>query len=176
MRKSIRWLLSVLALMGPISPVHAEVIDAHAGGFTLKNERTVPVSPAMAWQALVGAISKWWPADHTWTGKATNLRLEAMAGGCFCESGDGLDVEHLRVVFVHPQRLLRLTGGLGPLQGMGLHGVLEWRLEAVEEGTRITLWYRAGGYTPDDLSGFAKVVDSVQAQQLGGLARYLQQP
>jgi hypothetical protein len=32
------------------------------------------------------------------------------------------------------------------------------------------LFYRAGGYTPDDLKGFAPVVDQVQAQQIGGLA------
>ena len=67
-----------------------------------------------------------------------------------------------------------MTGGLGPLQGMGLDGALEFRLAPADGGgTRITLWYRVGGYTPDDLSKFAPVVDRVQAQQLGGLAAYL---
>ncbi len=46
-------------------------------------------------------------------------------------------------------------------------------MTAVDAGTRITLWYRAGDYTPDDLSKLAPVVDSVQALQLGGLANYL---
>src|SRR3546814_13146746 len=40
-------------------------------------------------------------------------------------------------------------------------------------GTRVTLFYRAGGYTPDDLSNFAPVVDRVQALQLGGFADHL---
>jgi hypothetical protein len=79
----------------------------------------------------------------------------------------------MQVVFVDPQKLLRMTGGLGPFQGMGLSGVLEWRMTPVDGGTRITLWYRAGGYTPDDLSKLASVVDGVQALQLGGLANYL---
>jgi hypothetical protein len=66
-----------------------------------------------------------------------------------------------------------MTGGLGPLQGMGIDGALEWRFAKVEEGTRITLWYRAGGYAPDDLGKFVPVVDQVQGLQLGGLADYL---
>ena len=36
--------------------------------------------------------------------------------------------------------------------------------------------YRAGGYTPDDLSKLAPVVDKVQAQQLRGLADFLRKP
>ena len=35
------------------------------------------------------------------------------------------------------------------------------------------MFYRAGGYTPDDLSKLAPLVDSVQALQLGGLAAHL---
>lgn len=67
-----------------------------------------------------------------------------------------------------------MTGGLGPLQGMGLGGALEFRLAPADGGgTRITMFYRAGGYTPDDLSKFAPVVDKVQAQQLRGLADFL---
>ena len=83
----------------------------------------------------------------------------------------------MAVTFVEPGKLLRMTGGLGPLQGMGLHGALEFRLEPVEgeaaPSTRITMYYRAGGYSPDDLSAFAPVVDQVQARQLGGLAEHL---
>ncbi|HYM86875.1 MAG TPA: SRPBCC domain-containing protein, partial [Pseudoxanthomonas sp.] len=80
---------------------------------------------------------------------------------------------HMTVTFVDPGKLMRMTGGLGPLQGMGLDGALEWRFVAENGGTRITLWYRAGGYTPDDLTKFVPVVDKVQGLQLGGLAEYL---
>ncbi|MND06859.1 hypothetical protein D3C83_284940 [compost metagenome] len=57
---------------------------------------------------------------------------------------------------------------------MGVNGVLEVKLEpAGDGGTTITLFYRAGGYTPEDLKAFAPIVDQVQAEQLGGLARYV---
>jgi len=60
------------------------------------------------------------------------------------------------------------------LQGMGLGGVVEFRLSPAEGGgTRITLYCRSGGYSPDDLGKFAPVVDKVQGLQLGGLADYL---
>lgn len=155
-------------------PAHAEVKDATPAGFTLENAVTVPVEAGAAWRALVEEVDRWWPADHTWWGAGSLLSIDARAGGCFCERNGEQQAQHMLVTFVDPGRLLRLTGGLGPLQGMGLHGALEFRLApAAGGGTTITLFYRAGGYTPDDLSKFAPVVDKVQALQLGGLGNHL---
>ncbi len=155
-------------------PAAAEVKDSSPSGFTVENTVTVPVAPAVAWKALVGDVDRWWPADHTWWGDARRLSIDPRAGGCFCERHGARQAWHMTVTFADPGKLLRMTGGLGPLQGMGLNGALEFRLApAGPGGTRITLWYRVGGYTPDDLSKFAPVVDRVQAQQLGGLARFL---
>jgi uncharacterized protein YndB with AHSA1/START domain len=163
----------VLALAS-LGPAHAEVKDATAGGFSLQNAVQVPTDAMTAWKALVNDVDRWWPADHTWWGAEAELSIEPRAGGCFCERQGDQQALHMQVTFVDPGKLLRLTGGLGPLQGMGLHGVLEFRLApAGGGGTTITMFYRAGGYTPDDLSMFATVVDKVQALQLGGLADYL---
>lgn len=156
----------------------AAVVDATASGFTLENSREVPVDAGTAWKALVEDVDRWWPKDHTWWGNESTLSIDPRAGGCFCErvrkAGDGREAQHLTVTFVEPGKLMRMIGGLGPLQGMGLHGVLEWRIVATgESATRITLWYRAGGYAPDDLSKLAPVVDRVQAAQLGALADFL---
>jgi uncharacterized protein YndB with AHSA1/START domain len=162
-----------------LAPVHGAVIDATASGFTLENTIQVPVDAETAWRALVDDVGRWWPRDHTWWGQESMLSIDARAGGCFCERNGAQQAQHLQVTFVDPGKLLRLAGGLGPLQGMGLHGVLEFRLApAAAGGTAITLFYRAGGYTPDDLEAFAPVVDRVQALQLGGLADHLrsQQP
>lgn len=169
-------LLFVIALaFAVVAPrVAAEVKDASASGFTIENTRVVPVDADDAFRALVDEVDRWWPRDHTWWGTASTLSIEARAGGCFCERAGAQQAMHLLVTFVDPGRTLRLVGGLGPLQGMGLHGVLEFRLKPLETGgTEITLFYRAGGYTPDDLSKFAPVVDKVQALQLGGLATHL---
>jgi hypothetical protein len=161
-----------LAVLLPVVTV-AEVKDAAPSGFTLENSEWVPVAPETAWTHLVDDVGRWWPADHTWWGDASKLAIRAEAGGCFCEFDGGRQAWHMTVSYVDPGKLMRMTGGLGPLQGMGLHGALEWRFAAEGGGTRITLWYRAGGYAPEDLSGFAAIVDRVQAQQLGMLAEFI---
>jgi hypothetical protein len=162
-----------IAMAAAALPVQAEVKDASPTGFTIENSTVVPVDASTAWQALVGSVDSWWPKEHTWWGRASRLEIDARAGGCFCEVMGDRQAQHMQVVFADPPRLLRMIGGLGPLQGMGLSGALEWRMTAVDGGTRITLWYRAGGYAPDDLGKLAPAVDGVQALQLGGLANYL---
>ncbi|MEH6421770.1 SRPBCC family protein [Pseudomonas sp. CGJS7] len=158
---------------------NAAVKDSAANGFTIENEQTVPVDPATAWKALTEDVDRWWPKDHTWWGAASTLSIDPRAGGCFCEIGrDGKQqAQHMSVSFVDPGKTLRLLGGLGPLQGMGVSGAMEFRLSPAKDGgTRIVLYYRAGGYGPDDLSKFVPVIDKVQALQLGGLADYLRKP
>ena len=162
-----------LAAASCLAPVQAEVKDATPSGFTVENTRVVAADPQAAWKALIDDVDRWWPKDHSWWGAASKLSIEARAGGCFCETAGKRQAQHMQVTFVDPDKLLRMTGGLGPLQGMGLDGTLEFCLAPDGEGTRITLWYRAGGYAPDDLSKLAPVVDQVQAVQLGGLADFL---
>jgi uncharacterized protein YndB with AHSA1/START domain len=170
----IRFVASLIATLALAADVKAAVKDSAADGFTVENTELVPVDAATAWKALVRDVDRWWPADHTWWGADSKLSIEARAGGCFCERLGRREAGHMMVTFVDPGVLLRMTGGLGPLQGLGLHGALEFRFAAAAEGgTAITLHYRAGGYSPDDLSKFAPVVDRVQAQQLGGLAAYV---
>ena len=171
-RPAISLFALVAALAMPLA--HAEIKDSSPSGFTIENSRVVPVDADAAWKALVDDIDRWWPKGHTWWGDQSKLSIETRAGGCFCEKAGEQQALHMLVTFVDRGSLLRLTGGLGPLQGMGLHGALEWRFAAAEGGgTKITMFYRVGGYTPDDMSKFAPVVDKVQAVQLGGLAKFL---
>lgn len=172
MKSSLPGLLAIL--LAACLPARAAVIEAAPSGFTLENQQDVPVDADAAWKALVQDVGQWWPSDHTWWGDNARLSIDPRAGGCFCEINGEQQARHLEVVFVDPGRTLRMIGGLGPLQGMGLQGVLEFRLTPLETGgTRIALWYRVGGYTPDDLSAFAPIVDRVQGLQLGGLAAHL---
>ena len=175
LRFGSRTVIAVLAC-GLATMVHPEVIDVTPSGFTLENTVEVPADTAATWRALVEDVGRWWPRDHTWWGADGELTIEPRAGGCFCERNGEQQALHLLVTFVDPGKLLRMTGGLGPLQGMGLHGALEFRLAANDNGgTSVTMYYRAGGYTPDDLSGFAPIVDQVQALQLAGLATHLRE-
>lgn len=166
--------VAVLVLASLCHTALAAVKDATAGGFTVENTEVVPVDADTAWKALVQDVDRWWPKDHSWWGQASKLSIDPRAGGCFCEIAGARQAQHMTVTFVDPGKTLRMIGGLGPLQGMGLSGALEFRLAPADGGgTRVTLFYRAGGYSPDDIGKFAPVVDKVQAQQLGGLAAYL---
>ena len=168
---------ALVLVLASAAPAQAEVKDAAPGGFTVENTVVVPVDAMTAWSALVGEVDAWWPKDHSWWGAASKLSIEPRAGGCFCEIAGEQQALHMTVTFVDPGKTLRMVGGLGPLQGMGLHGAMEFRLAPADDGgTRITLYYRAGGYSPDDLGKFASVVDQVQGLQLGGLAGYLRTP
>jgi hypothetical protein len=81
-----------------------------------------------------------WPCVFLRNGRAATVTVDARAGGCFCEIARDRLAQHMQVVFAEPERMLRMIGGLGPLQGMGLSGVLEWRITAADGGGR----YRSG--------------------------------
>src|SRR5688572_9285753 len=139
MRPIARTVLAALLACIAAGPACAEVRDATATGFTLENSQVVPADAQVAWRALVADVGQWWPDDHTWWGDSARLSIDATAGGCFCERHGARQAQHMTVVFVDPGRTLRMTGGLGPLQGMGLHGALEFRFAPVAGGTKITL-------------------------------------
>jgi hypothetical protein len=118
------------------------------------------------------APAQWWNPEHTFSGNAANLALDARAGGCWCETlPDGGSVEHLRVVYVQPGKLLRLRGALGPFQGLAVDGVMTWSVKGVADGTDISLTYVVGGYAKDGLAGMANIADKVLADQLGRLKK-----
>jgi uncharacterized protein YndB with AHSA1/START domain len=164
-------LLSLALLHPPLAA--AKVLDSSPAGFTVENSVIVPVDAKAAWKALVHDVDRWWPKDHSWFGKDGRFSIDARAGGCFCEKAGARQAQHMTLSFVDPGTTLRMTGGLGPLQGLGLDGVMDWTFAPAEGGTRITLRYVAGGYTTTDLVKFAAVVDHVQGLQLGGLADFL---
>lgn len=159
--------VATLALPGPL---HAEVVEASEHAFTVKHVVERADTPRATWARLIEPAD-WWHPDHTWSGEAGNLSLEARAGGCFCETlDDGGSAEHLRVIHVAPDRLLRLDGRLGPLQSLAVTGVLTFELAAVETGTRITLTYTVSGAAGSGLGDWAAAVDGVLGVQLARLA------
>jgi uncharacterized protein YndB with AHSA1/START domain len=158
-----RWLISIALLS---STARADVADSAAGGFTVKATVTVAAPAAKAWAALVD-VRGWWDKAHTWSGDAANLSLEAAPGGCFCEKlAGGGGVRHMTVVYVEPTKLLRLTGGLGPLQDLAVAAVMTLKLTEAQGKTTLELIYKVGGYAPSGLAGLAKPVDGVLGEQI----------
>jgi uncharacterized protein YndB with AHSA1/START domain len=158
---------AALALAAP-APARAEVTQASAAGFTSTFRAEIGKSPDEVWQAIV-QLPRWWSDAHTYSGKASNLSLDARAGGCWCEQWDGGSVQHGRVVLAMPRQVLRVHGGLGPLQALPVDGVLDIVVGAPDGKTVLRMTYRVGGPPDTGLEKLAPMVDGVMATQFARL-------
>jgi hypothetical protein len=148
------------------SAVSADVRDVQEAGFHLETVRMIEDRPEAVYQRLT-KVSQWWDGAHSWSGSARNLSLQPRAGGCFCEKlKGGGSVQHARVVFAQPGRLLRMEGAFGPLQEMPVQAVLTFSLAPDGPGTRVTMTYRAAGQFTTATAGLAPLVDKVLTSQL----------
>src|SRR5687768_2217710 len=170
----LRFLAAAVLVITP-AVANAEVVDRSPGGFTVRTVVTIAASPERSFRALVDDIGRWWESSHTFSGDAGNLRLEARPGGCFCETlPKAGGVTHAIVTNVIPGELLRMSGGLGPLQEYAVTGTLTWRFAAAGQGTTATMTYVAGGYFPGGLEKIAAPVDQVLSGQLQRLKAFLE--
>jgi len=153
----------------------AEVLDAGPGGFTISHKTEISAGRADVYSAAVDNIGDWWSDDHTLSGDAGNMYIDARTQGCFCEVlGKGAGVVHLTVTFVNPGVMLRLSGGLGPLGLMGVSGNMTWEFADSENGTIVTLIYAVGGYLSGGLDSIAEAVDGVLVEQMTGLKAFVE--
>lgn len=177
-RRAMGGCLSSLALCFT-GPALAKVVDLSDRGFLVRQEAQVPVSPEEAWLVLLKP-AQWWNSEHTWSGDAANLSIDARAGGCFCEilpdpssakARPRGGVEHMRVVYVERPRALRMTGLLGPLQAGAGAGTMTIQLKPADDGkhTDIELEYAVGGYLRAANAKLAPAVDRVLGEQIGRL-------
>lgn len=147
----------------------AAVNDAAANGFSVGEKLHIAAAPDKVYAELI-TPSHWWSSQHTFSKSATNLALDAKAGGCWCETlPDGGSVQHLRVVFADPGKVLVMRGALGPLQGLGVEGALTITLKPSQDGTDLSLTYNVGGYVKDGLASWAAPVDGVLGEQVARL-------
>lgn len=183
----MRTVLAVLAFAClSATPAHAEVTARADNGFAVSQKVAVSVDPDQAF-AMLRTPAKWWAKDHTWTGNAENLYMDAQAGGCFCElipneatSESGApqrtlrgSVQHMQILYVDPGKLLRLSGALGPMQGEAMTGTLTVTLAAVKGGTKLTFDYVVGGFSRIPVDQLAPAVDAVMGEQASRLAMAL---
>lgn len=157
-------------------PVYAEVIEAEKTAFTIKSAVTVKATKLEAYSTFLNT-GKWWNMSHSWFGENSKLSIAPNINGCFCEVNEGKQAEHMRVTFVNPNNEIRLVGALGPMQMMGLHGVMAWTFEDTNNnGTKITQTYTVSGHLKEGLQPLAPIVDQIQTEQLMRLASYLDKP
>ena len=177
-------LAAALAATGA-APLSAEIVETSDTHFVTRDSAVVDANAADVWMALISP-AKWWTDAHSWSGDAANMTLVPQGGGCFCERLVSADSEnssalagsarHMTVIMADPGKVLRMRGGLGPLQSEPADGVLT--ISLAPEGadgtqTRITWEYVVGGAMRYPIATIAPAVDGVMSQQLAGLATHL---
>jgi uncharacterized protein YndB with AHSA1/START domain len=172
----------VLAACAPARPpeavgqAHAQASEgaapSAATGFEIKFSVSIAAPPDRVYRSIVD-VASWWDPEHTYSGSASNLRLEAHPGGCFCETlADGGGVQHMTVAYVAPGKRLVLRGALGPLQTYGAAGAMTWLLDPKGSGTDLAFTYDVGGHAPNGLAPLAGPVEAVLRAQVERLKRY----
>jgi hypothetical protein len=86
-------------------------------------------------------------------------------------------VEHMRVIFAQPGKVLRMQGALGPLQSEAVLGTLTVAMQPVlaKNGgkplTKLSFSYVVGGYMRYKVSEIAPAVDKVIGEQFASLIK-----
>jgi hypothetical protein len=174
----------LLAVCGTLitANANAEVKSQSEAGFVIGHSAEVFAKPEEVWKRLI-VPKDYWNPTHSWSGKVDGFYIDAQAGGCFCEllqekAADGAlktrgSVEHMRVVFADPGKVLRMTGALGPLQSEAMQGTLTVAMEPLKNGagTKISLSYVAGGYMRYKVADIAPAVDAMLGDQFQRLIK-----
>jgi uncharacterized protein YndB with AHSA1/START domain len=169
-------LLVVSALGVALTTASAgSVVQLIPTGFLIRHETNINAAPTKVYEALVGQVGSWWNPQHTFSGDAKNLSIDARPGGCFCEKlRDGGGIEHMRVIYVAPQQIVRMSGALGPLQASGVAGSLTWRLTSIQGGTKLELSYSVGGFMEGGFEKIAPAADGMLGEQLQRLKLFIE--
>lgn len=163
-------LVASAVLWAAVAP--AAVENATPAGFHIRHTASVTLAPGEAYRRLL-EIGRWWSSEHSYSGDARNLSLRVRPDGCFCEKlPDGGFVVHMRIGYARPGETLRLIGGLGPLQELGVYGALTFSFKATGTGTVLQVDYRASGADGSRLDQLAPVVDAVLGEQVKRYAAY----
>lgn len=167
-------ILAAIAALALGTVAHAEVVETGPQGFRLKAVRQINAPPAKVVEAI-GQIGRWWDGEHTYSGQASNMKLELNAGGCWCEAlPSGGSVRHGVVVLNDPgHRMIRLDAPLGPLQDEGVSAALTFLYKPKDGGTELTITYNVGG-ARDFTVKFAPNVDQVLNGGWDRLKRYVE--
>ena len=168
------------AVLAISAPAAAEVKNATETGFNVVHFAAVSVEPDIIWKRLI-APKTYWSKTHSWSGSSDGFYIDAQAGGCFCElfqekGADGKtittgSVEHMRVIFAQPGKVLRMQGALGPLQSEAILGTLTVAMEPLKDGkgTKLSFSYVVGGHMRYKVADIAPAVDKVLGEQFKSL-------
>ncbi len=166
--------LLLLCVLAPAT-LGAGVMDSASNGFTVRVATVIHASSDDVYNRLVHNVGDWWSPDHTFSQDAHNLSIDDKPMGCFCEKlPNNGGVRHAEVIMVMPNKMLVMSGALGPLQRFGATGTLTFVLMPILRDTRLEVTYAVGGYLPDGLNTWAAPVDKVLTEQVTRLKSYVE--
>ena len=143
----------------------AEVVASSDTHYVLRHQAMSEFSAEEVWQRLVKP-STWWHPDHTYSGDANNLSLEATAGGLWREDWSDGSVVHGRVMLVQTGKVLRMDAPFGPLQGVGAYVVWTITVTSEKDGSVVVFEETATGPEGAGLDKLAGAVDGVKSQAI----------
>jgi uncharacterized protein YndB with AHSA1/START domain len=152
----------------------AQVAAVGENGFQIRAAREIEKPAGEVFATFEKEIGQWWSSSHSWSGDASNVRFDLKQGALIEKLPDGGFCRHLEIVYYEPGRAMRLSGGLGPLQGLGLHGVMSLTVSEAGEKSRVELSYNVSGFLPGGFEQLAPAVDGVLNEQLDRFTRYCQ--
>lgn len=162
--KTSRWVVVVAALLGQ-TPATAEVVSSSRGHFELRHEATSTLTPDALWDRLVEPGS-WWHPDHTYSGDASNLSLDPVAGGLWQEKWSGGSVAQGEVLYAVEGKTLRMNAPFGPLQGVGAYTIWTITITSEGDGSRVVFDEISTGPPTADMAELAGAVDFVKTQAM----------
>jgi hypothetical protein len=152
-----------------------DVLDSAANGFSIKIGINIHASAAQIYDGLVHHIGDWWSSDHTVSNDSHNLSIDDKPMGCFCEKlPNNGGVRHADVIMVMPDKMLVMSGALGPLQRAGAIGTLSFVIQPIHTVTRLEVTYNVGGYMSGGLNTWADTVNKVLTEQVTRLKNYVE--
>jgi hypothetical protein len=178
--------ISAACILATFAPARAEIKAQGENGFNVVHMAEVEATPDEIWKRLLSP-KDYWSKEHSWSGSSAGFFIDAQAGGCFCELFQGKQpgsnpanagsVEHMRVIFAQPGKVLRMQGALGPLQSEAVLGTLTVAMQpmAAKKGgkplTKLSFSYVVGGYMRYKISEIAPAVDKVIGEQFASLIK-----
>ncbi len=167
----------VMAILCFFTPamLEGDVLDSSANGFSIKIGTMIQAGPNEIYDALVHHIGDWWSPEHTYSNDSHNLSIDDRPMGCFCEKfPNNGGVRHAEVIMVMPNKMLVMSGALGPLQRAGATGTLGFVIQPIHSQTRLEVTYNVGGYMSGGLNTWADTVNKVLTEQAARLKSYVE--
>ena len=148
-----------------VSSVQADITKANPDHYTLRHEATSSMAPDVLWQRLIKPAT-WWHPEHSYSGDAANLSLDARAGGLWREDWAGGSVAHGEVLYVKDGEQLRLNAPFGPLQERAVTVVWTITITPEGEGSKVVFDEVANGTSESGLDALAPAVNFVKGEAI----------